>query len=1369
MKLPKIFPAILLASISTVSAAPVFQADPNAEGVGGDIWDLAQGSQVIFSSPQHNGAGNSDPRSAFGFSSGFVEATHALWQDSAAGVTDFLEWQTPTPIDLTAISLHLADDGSPFRSVLDYRLFASQDGVNFSVVSSGVIPANVNGYVNNPLLIDDTALAGTTTAVRAFRLEMTRATAGGTRVSELDATGTVAAPVTMFLDRVAFNDSTNSLTGRGGAGKDDEGAGLGLGYTFSSAVLGGVDTVRDAFGGNHGAVEPEDFIFGDGGAVDNGNLTMGDGETVDFIDWHTAQPISLAGFRLGLSGDGASANRDTELVRFFVEGVPVDLFDNNGFDGDVTRLFAGGAALADDFRIEFTRTTGSGGRVFEIDAITSVSNGWIGPAGDNHWSNVVNWSGPGPAAGERNLFFGREYKAAGGNSAVTAQNNLVAYIGNRLAFQDSDVTGATVDGVDTGDTAFTITGNGFTLSEIGGSFPRIENGSFVTQTFDLTAGQTITLNDATNHKAEINPTNGDLIFSATTPINLTGVTQLQISGNNGHTVTFNAAISSSGNGGANGVTIAQNSNVVFAASNTYTGATNVNAGVLTLGHFTDSIADTAPVLVNGGTLAVPNTETVGVVTLSSGTISGAGTLTGSAYLLTNTGTISANLGNTAANLTKTGAGTATISGNAPYTGLTRVLNGTLKFEIPGFYNGFASDIVNESTVEFNVSGFFNRNIAGGGRIVRTGGEFILGGGTTADSQSWVLNGGRTFYNTQANLGGGPITVNNGAKLIKNTGGDLTLTNAVTLNNGGGLNNRGGTLAINSVTLPASGTVVFNLDDQPTTALNLDGPAATLDGTGFTVEVGGANASVGTVTLSQAIGGVGALTKTGPGALTLSGVQGYDTLNATVGTTNLNNTLGTGASVINAGAEVNISVSQTLGALNIADGAVVTLGDLPPPAPAFAEGLGGDFVESNAQAVPEPGSLALLLLGGVLFLRRTVRPAAAIRLLAVSLATLSAATAAPVFQADPNAEGVGSDIWDLSQGSQVIFSSPQHNGAGNSDPRSAFGFSSGFAETTHALWQDGAAGVIDFLEWQTPQPIDLSGISLHLFDDASPNRSALDFKLFASQDGVNFSQISGGTMPADAGGYLNNPLLITDSAFTGTTSAVRAFRLEMTRTTGAGTRVAELDATGTVVAPVTTFLDRVAFNDATNSLTGRGAAANDDEGAGLASGFTFSSAVAGGADTVRDAFGGNHGTIEPEDFIFGDGGVPDNGNLTLGDGGETVDFIQWQTSAPLTLAGFRIGLAGDGGGNPDRDTQLIRFLVEGQEVALFDNDGFDGNVTHLFSGGAVTGDDFRIEFTRTTGQGGRIFEIDAITTAVPEPGSLALVLLGGAVLARRRGK
>ena len=388
--------------------------------------------------------------------------------------------------------------------------------------------------------------------------------------------------------------------------------------------------------------------------------------------------------------------------------------------------------------------------------------------------------------------------------------------------------------------------------------------------------------------------------------------------------------------------------------------------------------------------------------------------------------------------------------------------------------------------------------------------------------------------------------------------------------------------------------------------------------------------------------------------------------------------------------------------------------------------------------------------------KTRRWRAAGAVVALLAAAVVCAESAPVFSTAGGAGATG-DLFDVAQGAGVILSTPQHNGAGNSDPRSAFGFTSGFVETTNAIFADGpGAGALDTIEWQTATPVSLTSLSLWLADDGAgnPARGATEFKLFASADGATFSQISGGAIPRNAGGYLNKPLLVTDNALTGTTANVRAFRLEVTRATTSGVRVVEIDAAGTASGQTGNFLDRLVFNAAGNTLTGRGGAARDDEGPGLAGSFSVSSRVLG-TDTAEDAFGNSNGAVEPETFIFGDGGNPDNGNATFGDGGETVDFIEWHTSAPVTLAGYRLGLSGDGPSS-NRDTELVRFFVEGTQVDLFDNNGYDGDVTRLFADGAMVGDDFRIEFTRTTSTGGRIFEIDAIT-GVLTPLNIGVVL------------
>ena len=147
-------------------------------------------------------------------------------------------------------------------------------------------------------------------------------------------------------------------------------------------------------------------------------------------------------------------------------------------------------------------------------------------------------------------------------------------------------------------------------------------------------------------------------------------------------------------------------------------------------------------------------------------------------------------------------------------------------------------------------------------------------------------------------------------------------------------------------------------------VSVNGNLRIRDGVNATLDTNGND-----VTLSEAIvvgaSQTGSLTKTGDGTLALLGAQPYATLNTEGGRTDLANVLGTGSSTINASAETNISVNQTLEALNIGDDAIVSIGDLPPPAPApdWAASPGD---AAGVAAVPEPGSAALLF-GGMLSL------------------------------------------------------------------------------------------------------------------------------------------------------------------------------------------------------------------------------------------------------------------------------------------------------------------------------------------------------------------------------------------------------------------
>ncbi len=218
----------------------------------------------------------------------------------------------------------------------------------------------------------------------------------------------------------------------------------------------------------------------------------------------------------------------------------------------------------------------------------------------------------------------------------------------------------------------------------------------------------VTLGDATN--------NGKLTFAGAGT--LTGNRELTIASD----VDYTGAIGQDVAGRS--LTKAGAGTLTLTATNSYGGGTTISAGVLTLSHATNTLADTGAINVNGGILALgANTETVGAVTLTSGSItgSGAGRLTGTGSDFdVRSGSISTKLGGSVG-LNKSTSGTVTISSDnsvGGYTGATTVSDGTLVI------NGNISTSV--TTVEDGGT------LAGSGR---TGSVTVANGGTLAPGNS----------------------------------------------------------------------------------------------------------------------------------------------------------------------------------------------------------------------------------------------------------------------------------------------------------------------------------------------------------------------------------------------------------------------------------------------------------------------------------------------------------------------------------------------------------------------------------------------------------------------------------------------------------
>ena len=139
--------------------------------------------------------------------------------------------------------------------------------------------------------------------------------------------------------------------------------------------------------------------------------------------------------------------------------------------------------------------------------------------------------------------------------------------------------------------------------------------------------------------------------------------------NVGTTLTLAGAV-----GGVGGLTMAGGGTLVLAGASSYSGGTTVNAGTLQLGLGASLFAGGA-LTVNGGILNLNgNTQTVGALSGTGGTIAlGAGTLTTNSSANTTLATQITGTGG----LTKQGLGTLNLTGTNTYTGPTSVMAGTL--------------------------------------------------------------------------------------------------------------------------------------------------------------------------------------------------------------------------------------------------------------------------------------------------------------------------------------------------------------------------------------------------------------------------------------------------------------------------------------------------------------------------------------------------------------------------------------------------------------------------------------------------------------------------------------------------------------------
>ena len=649
------------------------------------------------------------------------------------------------------------------------------------------------------------------------------------------------------------------------------------------------------------------------GTLSLGSLTFGaasgDTATIQF-------PVSFGGtLDSALSvGGNIVANGGAGSVTFAL-GANLALLGS----GTYSLVAYTGDQLADVDAFAYTGTTGARQSVGLTNGTKSidltVGNAfviWSGSQGSG-WSTADNWS-------------------------LSSNNSAASYLTNDVVvFNDAASTG-TVD-LSANVQASTVTFSGDTRAYTVGS----GNGSGITAaSLAKQGGATVTLNTANTITDGVAVSGGTLVLGnagalGASSVSLTGGT-LDLNGlaiaNNivlgggtlaGNGATLSGAISEAG--GARSLEVG--SDLTLTGSNTYTGGTTVSAGTLQVGA--------------GGT---------------TGTL-GSGTVTNNAALVfsrSDSLTVANAISGTGA-LTQSGAGTLILTGGNSY-GATTVSNGTLQVGANGAAGTLGSGAVtNNAALVFSRSDTvsFANDISGTGTVANSGSGTVTLSGAISSAGALTQSGAGTLVLTGANTYGA-TTVSNGTLQVGANGAAGTLGSGAVTNNAALVFSRSDTVSFandisgtGTVANSGSGTVTLSGAISSAGALTQSGAgtlvltgantygATTISGGTLQVGAGGTTGTLGSgaVTLSNsaalafnrsdnlavsnAISGVGSLTKSGNGTLTLSVANSYSggtTLSA--GTVQLGHAtaLGTAGVTVASGATLNVAGFGATNALTL---------------------------------------------------------------------------------------------------------------------------------------------------------------------------------------------------------------------------------------------------------------------------------------------------------------------------------------------------------------------------------------------------------------------------------------------------------------------
>ncbi|MGH6770434.1 MAG: autotransporter outer membrane beta-barrel domain-containing protein, partial [Xanthobacteraceae bacterium] len=286
---------------------------------------------------------------------------------------------------------------------------------------------------------------------------------------------------------------------------------------------------------------------------------------------------------------------------------------------------------------------------------------------------------------------------------------------------------------------------------------------------------------------------------------------------NGNSLTISGVIAN-GNGTTGALTKSGLGTLVLAAQNTYSGATQIDQGILQLGAMNALSAATAVTVAASASFNLNDfNETIASLAGAGNVMLGTATLTtgGNNDSTTFSGTLSGTGG-----LTKQGTGTFTLSGNSTYTGVTTIEQGILQIGNGGTTGSLGTgNIVNNGTLAVDRSNrFIIDNVISGTGVFEQNGSGVT-----------ILTADNTYSGT--------TTVNNGVLIVNGSLASAVTVNAGTLGgtgavgglalNGGTLSpgNSIGTFTVNgNLTMTAAATYLVEVSPSAADRTNVNGTA-----------------------------------------------------------------------------------------------------------------------------------------------------------------------------------------------------------------------------------------------------------------------------------------------------------------------------------------------------------------------------------------------------------------------------------------------------------------------------------------------------------------------------------------------------------------